>query len=182
MKALTSLGVDTKVIADFDVLNNKDVFKKVCESCGINWDLINKDYSDFYDEIGRQNGLSKMTKQAFLSLVQRMEKEKINEQYFSDEEVGQLKEALKGKSFWNILKTSGINALPAGQASRLFGEINEMAKEHQLFIVPVGELECFVKTVSRHGPLWVSRVLEKYSDLDGPAYDEVKKFIDALHL
>ena len=182
MKALTSLGVDTKVIADFDVLNNKDVFKKVCESCSINWDLINKDYSDFYDEIGRQNGLSKMPKQAFLSLVQRMEKEKINEQYFSDEEVGQLKEALKGKSFWNILKTSGINALPAGQASRLFGEINEIAKEHQLFIVPVGELECFVKAVSGHGPSWVSRVLEEYPDLDNSVYDAVKKFIGLLDL
>ena len=47
----------------------------------------------------------------------------------------------------------------------------------KIYIVPVGELECFVKEVGGHGPEWVNSVLEIYPDLDDSVYDEIKKFI-----
>ena len=35
LNALSSLGVETKVITDFDVLNNKIIFEKICKACHI---------------------------------------------------------------------------------------------------------------------------------------------------
>jgi len=46
-----------------------------------------------------------------------------------------------------------------------------------IFIVPVGELECFIKEVGGHGPEWTNTVLEKYPDLDNEVYDEIKSFV-----
>lgn len=46
-----------------------------------------------------------------------------------------------------------------------------------IYMVPVGELECFVKEVGGHGPEWANTVLETYPDLDNEVYDEVKKFV-----
>lgn len=184
MNALTSLGVDTKVIADFDVLDNATIFKRICESCNINLSSLGKEYDDFYDKIGRKEKLPKKTKQEFLLLVKNVCADKENEKNFSDEEVKEIKDALKEKSYWHKLKQSGVNALTDDdkKAEYLFEQIDKIAKKHQLFIVPVGEIECFVKTVAGHGPSWVNRVLEQYPKLEDPVYDEVKKFIGLLDL
>lgn len=55
--------------------------------------------------------------------------------------------------------------MPSGDATQAFDELNEILKQAGIFIVPVGELECFVKQVGGHGPDWTNKVLEKYPDL-----------------
>ena len=51
-----------------------------------------------------------------------------------------------------------------------------------MFIVPVGELECFVKEVGGHGPDWANDVLEKYPDLDNEVYKGITEFVSAMNL
>ena len=89
---------------------------------------------------------------------------------------------MKSKTYWGILKSVGKNALPAGQAAQCFDNIDKYAKEHNLVVVPVGELEGFVKKVKVHGPGWVNDVLSQYGDLHDPVYDEAKKFVKELQL
>lgn len=55
-------------------------------------------------------------------------------------------------------------------------------KGNGIFIVTVGELECFVKEVGGHGPDWVNTVLERYPDLDNEVYSGVKDFISGIGL
>lgn len=50
------------------------------------------------------------------------------------------------------------------------------------FLVPVGELENFVRTVGGHGPAWVNKVLEQYPDLNDSMYGDIKKFIHNINL
>lgn len=57
-----------------------------------------------------------------------------------------------------------------------------MLKSINLFVMPVGELEGFVKKVKVHGPGWVNDVLSQYGDLHDPVYDEAKKFVKELQL
>lgn len=49
-------------------------------------------------------------------------------------------------------------------------------------MVPVGELECFIKDIGGHGPEWVNDVLEAYPNLDAPVYDSIKDFIRSINL
>lgn len=50
------------------------------------------------------------------------------------------------------------------------------------FIVPVGELECFVREVGGHGPEWANTVLERYPNLDDAVYHRITEFIESMEL
>lgn len=62
----------------------------------------------------------------------------------SNKEIKDITVSLKIESKWETLKKSGISALPSGDATQAFDELNEILKQAGIFIVPVGELECFV--------------------------------------
>jgi hypothetical protein len=51
---------------------------------------------------------------------------------------------------WVSLKEFGVNAIPRGDATVAFAGMNTILKEHGIYIVPVGELECFIKEVGGH--------------------------------
>lgn len=80
------------------------------------------------------------------------------------------------------MKDAGSNALPRGDANVAFARINQLCKNNGIFIVTVGELECFVKAVGGHGPEWVNTVLESYPDLDADIYTDARDFISAMEL
>ena len=81
---------------------------------------------------------------------------------------------------WENLKKSGISALPRGDATVAFDKLNKKLKEARIFIVTVGELECFVKQVGGHGQDWTNKVLEDYHDLNDEVYNSIKKFVREL--
>ncbi len=182
VRALLSLGVDIRVITDFDVLNNREIFKRICNACKIPWNIIESPYNIFYDGVQSQSKSSMKTKMQVISFMERLSKRNEKDSFFSDSELGMIKDELKMKSYWNILKTGGVYTLPAGEVRSAFDEINDIAQKHNLFIVPVGELECFIKQVGDHGPKWVNKVLEAYPDLSMPEYDGVKNFVRSLKL
>ena len=78
------------------------------------------------------------------------------------------------------MKKAGVVALPAGDATSSFRRIDALLKEKGVFIVPVGELECFIKEVGGHGPEWVNNVLEKYPELDNDIYKTITDFIKSI--
>ena len=87
------------------------------------------------------------------------------------------KDKLKSSTKWNILKISGENGIPAGEATIAYNSMNTKLKSKGIFVVPVGELERFITEVNLHGPAWVNSVLERFPDLNNPVYDKVKAFI-----
>lgn len=182
MEALSALDVDTKVIVDFDALNNKTIFQRICEACRMDWDVIENDFKAFSNEINQQPGTKMKTKKDIQIGITQISQKNPNEKNYSDSEIGEIKDLLKSETCWHILKKAGQTALPLGQAVQCFDNIDKYAKEHNLFIVPVGELEGFVKKVKVHGPGWVNDVLSQYGDLHDPVYDEAKKFVKELQL
>lgn len=182
MEALSALDVDTKVIVDFDALNDKTIFQRICKACRMDWNVIENDFKVFSNEINQQLGTKMKTKKDIQIGIGQISKKNPNDRYYSDSEIGEIKDLLKSKTYWGILKSVGKNALPAGQAAQCFDNIDKYAKEHNLFVVPVGELEGFVKKVKVHGPGWVNDVLSQYGDLHDPVYDEAKKFVKELQL
>lgn len=82
--------------------------------------------------------------------------------------LGSIRQAIKQK--FNELsidmkKQGGISALPDDEkeaAQNLLGQL----KEYGLFVVPNGELECWLKQLgaSGHGPKWLVEVFEKMGE------------------
>lgn len=90
---------------------------------------------------------------------------------FSKTNCGKIRKLLESKSRWDEMKRHGINALSGG-ANKACKRIVNTLSHHNVQIVPVGELECFVPSIDSHGPSWVNDVLQEYPDLNDEVYDK----------
>ncbi len=177
--ALRSLNVDVKLIPDMDVLNDEGVFRAIVESFGIAWDEIKDDYKIFVSHLHSPRDTIKRedAKSSIISIL-----DESTDTILSKDELKKLQETLKTTSKWENIKKMGISAIPAGDSRAAFDRLNTILKDNGIHLVPVGELECFVKTIGNHGPRWVNEVLESYPDFDDLAYLEIRSFILGIDL
>ena len=81
------------------------------------------------------------------------------------------------------MKDNGKLAISKGDPIDAYNRLEKSLASKGIHIVPVGELEGFIKGVnSLHGPNWVNSVLEFYPNLNNDVYDDVKQFIRSLEL
>jgi hypothetical protein len=63
-------------------------------------------------------------------------------------------------ALWDGLKHQGVNGLPAGVANASAGRLLGQLADAGVYVVPVGEMEDFEKSIGQHGAAWVSAMLE----------------------
>lgn len=177
--ALRSLNIKTKLITDIDVLNDETVFRRIVESCGVDYSSIQTDYNHIVSNL--HSSKEKINRATAKTTINNIIDSSSNTE-LTNNELKNIREVISITSKWDGLKCSGSAALPAGDATAAFKRLNQFLYEHDVFIVPVGELECFVKEVGGHGPEWVNAVLEKYPDLDNEVYLTITKFIESMNL
>jgi hypothetical protein len=73
---------------------------------------------------------------------------------------GEIDAIFRKASPWDAVKDAGQSAIPAGQPTQHYNALQALCKRIGLWIVPVGELEGFCKSVGADGPRWVQRVIE----------------------
>ena len=179
ISALRSLNISIKVIPDIDVLNDENTFRAIVESCGLDWNSVETDYHCIVSNVqGAKKEINRLAAKAAIDSVFDSSKNK----NLSSKEIGMIQSAIKEESKWENIKKAGASALPAGDATAAFGRLNQALLSGGIHIVPVGELECFIKEVGGHGPNWVNAVIEKYPDLNDPVFDTITSFIKSLNL
>lgn len=179
VKALRSLNVNTKLITDIDVLNDETVFQGIVESYGIDYDAIRTDYKNIVSNL--HSDKEKINRIAAKSAIsQIMDNGKSAE--LSKNELKQIRDIISTTSIWSKLKSSGVSALPSGNATASFKHMEQVLQGNGIYIVPVGELECFVREVGGHGPEWANTVLERYPNLDDAVYHRITEFIESMEL
>ena len=177
--ALRKLNVNVKLIPDLDVLNNKEVFKGIVEACGIDWAAIDTDYNILVSNLHSSN--ENVNREFAKTEINRILNESSNIN-LSTKEINKIRESVKTESKWDGIKKSGISAIPSGDATKAFDRLNGNLKSAGIYMVPVGELECFIKAVGNHGPTWVNEVLETYPNLDDDVYAGITQFVLELDL
>lgn len=175
--ALKSLNVDVKLISDIDVLNDQNVFKGIIEAFGIEWPSIQGDYNNIVSNL--HSPKEKIARNDAKTNINRV-LDNSDTQFLSDTELREICASIRTISKWDTIKKAGVASLPAGNATASFKRLDNLLKGAGVYLVPVGELECFVKEVGGHGPEWSNAVLETYPDLDNEVYDEIKKFIKQI--
>lgn len=179
LSALRALDVEVKVIVDMDVLNDETVFRRIIESCDIDYSLIQSDYNIIASNL--HSAKEKVDRNEAGTRIEAILNRTSNKE-LSGEELAEIRGVITTISKWNEIKKSGIAAIPSGDATSSYIRINEKLMEAGIFVVPVGELEGFVKEVGGHGSEWVDNVLEKYKDLDDNVYKSISQFIESLNL
>lgn len=177
--ALRSLNIDVKLIPDIDVLNDEGVFKDITEVFGIDWDSIEKNYNIIKSNINNQSEKANLQKvrDEINHILNNCKNNSLTNQ-----EVSAIKEAVTTKSGWGNLKKCGENAFTPGDMFNAYKELKKVLNNNNIYIVPVGELEMFVKEVGGHGPSWVNDVFDRYPNFDDPVYNQIKTFVSSLNL
>lgn len=177
--ALRALDIDVRLIPDIDVMNDETTFKGIVEAFGISWEEIQSDYNIVVSNL--HSSKEKVNRNDAKTSINSVLDSSSNPE-LSKRELKDIRAAISTISKWETIKSAGTSALPAGDATVAFERMNQKLRDKGIYIVPVGELECFIKEIGGHGPEWVNKVLESYPDLDAVVYTQIKQFISDLHL
>jgi hypothetical protein len=81
---------------------------------------------------------------------------------------------------WEAIKVAGEAAIPAGDATNHYRKLRDMCAGFGLWIVPVGELEGFCRSVGNHGPRWVRQVIEERDLATDAELEQARTFVRKL--
>lgn len=171
--ALKALNVKTVVVPDFDVLDKEGVFKPICEAMEISWSDICAKWKGVSSYVASQRAQLN-TAEAKKEIIEILEN--ISTPQLSMEDIDNIKDKLKASSAWAKVKEVGKTFFSGGAYTDLT-DLMKKCRENGLFIVPVGELECFYKPAAKkHGSAWVNIVMSL--DLaNEPELEEARKFV-----
>lgn len=179
VNALRALKINVKLIADIDVLNDENVFSSIVQAFDIDYATLKSDYNNIVSNLhSSKERINRNTAKAALNQIL----DSSTNAELSTRELKDIREIISTTSKWDGIKKSGIAALPSGNATASFRKIDQLLRRNGIFIVPVGELECFIKDVGGHGPDWVNRVIETYTNLDDEIYQSITEFITSMEL
>jgi AAA domain, putative AbiEii toxin, Type IV TA system len=158
IRALKELDVPLVCITDFDILNNEHPLREIAESAGCNWESI----SSVWREV--KNAIESKKPELSSSEVGNEIKtiiEGIKEPMFPASAKQRIQDVLRRSSPWSTAKSVGKSFVPQGQPTQSYNRLIEILKNHGVFVVEVGEVEGFARSVAGHGPSWASDVLNK---------------------
>ena len=81
-----------------------------------------------------------------------------------------------GNDVWDQIKKIGKSGF-TGNEPAAYEKVEAVCKSAGLLVVPVGEMECFDKTVNKEKKDWVYYVLENYNLATEPKLEEARKFV-----
>ncbi len=177
INALAALDVPFAAVVDFDVLRDEPVLRRIFESCGGIWAVIEKDWTSVTGAINSKR--PELNTEAVVKDIS-IELNTVTETVFPSGAADNIRKILRQSSPWSLAKSLGKVYVPPGEATLAYGRLVGQLAAKGLFVVPVGELECFDKNVGGHGPSWVNAVLET-RDLDADAeLLEARSFTDGF--
>ena len=84
-----------------------------------------------------------------------------------------------GNDAWGQIKKIGKAGF-TGDEPAAYERVEAICKSSGLFIVPVGEMEGFIKTINKEKKDWVYEVLENYDLACDPKLEEARKFVQSV--
>lgn len=165
-RALTAVEVPVSVIVDFDALNDKGLMTRIVESVGGTWSAEMTRHWKILD-MALRAGRKPPTHQDARAALDSIGKDPGQEWTKMDRDAFD-KELLPSNG-WSGAKNQGLHAVPAGDASASAEALLSQLAELGVHVVPVGQMESFIKSEGGHGPEWVVHVVEndKWSSCAG---------------
>lgn len=175
---LKNLCIKYFVIADIDLINNRDKLKQLLNSIeNKSYNLISEAHNTFLTKFEEETNSQVREQREIKQKIDQIFNQVQNEKYMSTETANKIKQLLKEINSLSLLKKAGTAILPAGICSDTFNEINQYLRNNRIYIVECGEIERFIPTVKGHGNNWVNEVFDKYKDMNDKIYLRAKTFL-----
>lgn len=158
VQALKRLGVPLTVVADFDLLSERNPLQDIITHLGGDWTEFESDWRLVKSSVDQKKPELETddVKKEIAGVLAR-----VDEPTFPRSAVGEIRGILRRTSAWSQAKQVGKSYIPSGDPTKAYDHLDKNLKALGLLVVDVGELEGFVRSVGGHGPTWVNRVLEK---------------------
>ncbi len=176
VESLRNLNVPVRVIVDFDVLNNETPLKNIIEALGGDWNTLKNRWRKVCSAIEKKK--PELSTQEVSKEIGNILK-KIKDPIFPVDAKKTIQTILRRSTPWATAKEVGKSYIPSGDPTIAFEELNKELESLGLFVVPVGELEGFDRSVPSHGIKWVNAVLTKQLDSD-PGLEDARSFVNRL--
>ena len=172
---LRSLDVPVSVIADIDILNDEKTFRNLFQKLGGNWEEMKMSWKAVSDHVVKRR--PPRNAEDVASLIAKELEDVSGKAKFPKEKERAIKGIFKDASPWSAMKSSGRHALSHGEPVEQFDSLCKKCSDSRLWIVPVGELEGFCRSIGSHGPGFVEKVLEKRDLETDPELREAREFV-----
>ena len=175
---LRALDVPVSVIADIDILNEKDTFRSLFETMGGEWNDVEKNWMTVSEAVTKKR--PPLNAEQVMRLIRETLDDIEGNGKFPKEKEREIKEIFKDQSPWSALKQNGRSAVPGGEPTKNFDSLSGKCSDLRLWIVPVGEIEGFCSSVGSHGPRFVEQVLDERSLESDPELGPAREFVECI--
>jgi hypothetical protein len=173
---LRDLDVPVSVIADIDILNDEGTFRRLYETLGGVWEDIRAHYQTIKNSV-EALGPPLRAEQVKSLILEKLANVDGMAAFPKDVEKG-IKSVFSMLSPWDNVKHVGRSALRGGGTIAQFDQLCSKCAEKGLWIVPVGELEGFCRSIeAKHGPAFVEKILEERDLESDPELEEARTFV-----
>ena len=175
---LLALDVPVDVVADIDVIRDESGLELMVRSLGGDWSRIKPVAKIVRTAVdGSKPSLS-------IEQIKESVRDVLAQDLPDSEPQRHLRSMIdivfRHSSPWDTLKQSGDSAIPKGHATQKFQELLRLCQEVGLWIVPVGEMEGFCRSIGNHGPSWVQQVIEERKLETDPDLADARQFVREL--
>ena len=174
-ETLRALDVPVDVVADIDILRYESGLQRIVDALGGDWSRIQPVAKIVRAAVDNSKpGLS-------IDQIKHGVQKALSQELPDSEPEKQLSSSINAvfrrASPWDAVKHYGESAIPQGQATQQFRQLQGLCEEVGLWIVPVGEMEGFCRSVGGHGPSWVQQVIEERDLATDPDLEPARKFV-----
>lgn len=175
VSALRAVSVPTLVVADFDLLRDKNDVERSVKALGKDFAPLEADYRRFDAAVRNdEKPLGRVAlKDALITALDE------GPPLLDRRAIDALKGILRLDSGWEKVKRSGLAAVPQGDPYKACQNLLGNLRDYNIFVVPVGYLERFIPQIGGHGPGWVADVLAQRLH-DDVSLSELRNFVRRL--
>jgi hypothetical protein len=176
IRSRRELEVPLAVVADFDVLSAERSLRDIVEAAGGDWAAVEADWRQVKQSVDAKKPELR-TDEIRTEITKLLAG--ITEPIFPAIGKQRIQDILRRSSPWCTAKSVGKGFIPNGQPSQACNRLLSDLEVHGVFVVPVGELESFARTVGGHGPNWVNEAIKKNLKTD-PELQEARTFVSGV--
>jgi energy-coupling factor transporter ATP-binding protein EcfA2 len=177
VRALRAVDVPIVAVVDFDVLNAEFPLRDIVEAAGGDWQAVAADWALIKSAI--ESKKPELTGAEVRSEIEKVLASVTGTIAFPREAKESIQKLFKRASPWATAKAVGKPFVPAGQPTQAFDRLITTLRGYGIYVVEVGEVESFVRSVGNHGPKWVNEAIKKNLQSDAEL-DAARKFVSEI--
>ena len=177
---LKKLNIEWCVIADLDLINNKDKLEDLMNSIEEKeYNKVESEHKQFLNLYPKENSKSIKNRKNIKAEIEKI-LDSDDLENITKEEYEKIKLVIKDYSKFERLKQEGKCSIKSKECLENYNSIIKKLSSLGIHLVEVGELEKFIPEIKLKGNRWVEEVLKEHVDIKDEKYRNAIQFLNKI--